>query len=283
MKEKNKILLTGSKGFFGKNLLEQWQDRHDITGIDLDDCDIKDYERLRKFVAGQDIVIHCAARTRIEPSWQHYQDYYETNITASQRLFEICQEESVKKFIYFSSSSVYGNSEGFVTQKESDRLCPTNPYAVSKAAAEQALTVQALKGSTELIIVRPFTMYGKYMSQGTYSLVIPKFFTAYKNGEPLLLEGGGNQTRDFVHVDDALAALDIVLSKGKGGDIFNIGSGASYSIKELANLISSNQQVVPARIGHIEHTFADISKLAKQGYRPKYNLFQWIISEKDQL
>jgi UDP-glucose 4-epimerase len=283
MKKKNKILITGSKGFFAKNLIEQWQDRYDITGIDLDDCDIKDSERLRKFVAGQDIVIHCAARTRIEPSWQNYPDYYETNITASQRLFEICQEENVKTFIYFSSSSVYGNSGGFVAQKESDRLCPTNPYAVSKMAAEQALTVQSQKGATKLIIVRPFTMYGKYMSQGTYSLVIPKFFTAYKNGEPLLLEGSGEQTRDFVHVDDALTALDIVLTQGKDGDIFNIGSGTSYSIKEIANLISPNQQIVPARTGHIKHTFADISKLAKHGYRPKYNLFQWIISEKGQL
>jgi nucleoside-diphosphate-sugar epimerase len=282
MRDKNKILVTGSSGFFGKNLFEQWHNRYNLAGIDIQDCNIKDTDSLVSYVKGSDVVIHCAARTRIEPSWIDYQDYYETNLTASHRLFELCQQQGVKKFIYFSSSSVYGNSEHLI-QIESDVLKPTNPYAVSKAAAEQALTAQAQKGSTELIIVRPFTMYGKYMEVSSYSLVIPRFFAAVRENKPLLLEGGGEQTRDFVHVDDAVSALEIILKQGKAGDIYNIGSGMSYSVKEIANLISTNQQIVPARVGHVKNTKADISKLVKLGYRPKHNLVQWILAEKELL
>jgi nucleoside-diphosphate-sugar epimerase len=282
MKDKNKILVTGASGFFGKNLFEQWHNRYNLVGVDIKDCDIRVPQGLVPYIAGSNTVIHCAARTRIEPSWNNYKDYYDTNLTASQQLFELCQQQSVKKFIYFSSSSVYGNSEHLV-QRELDVLKPTNPYAVSKAAAEQALTAQSLKGSTELTIVRPFTMYGKYMEVSSYSLVIPRFFDAVKENKPLLLEGGGDQTRDFVHVDDALSALDLILEHSRGGDIYNIGSGMSYSVKELANLISLNQQIVPARVGHVKNTKADISKLVKLGYRPKNNLVQWILSQKEQL
>ena len=121
------------------------------------------------------------------------------------------------------------------------------------------------------------------MEVRSYSQVIPRFFDAVKENKPLLLEGGGDQTRDFVHVDDALAALDLILKHSRAGDIYNIGSGMSYSVKELANLISLNQQIAPARLGHVKNTKADISKLAKLGYRPRHNLVQWILAEKETL
>lgn len=287
-----KILITGANGFFGKNLFEAWYDRYELVGIDLPPelfgsartklnpiiyvCDIReDSHLINQHLKGVDIVIHCAARARIEPSWREFKDYYDTNITASQTLFRMCQLQGVKRFIYFSSSSVYGNN-GCVPQKESDPLCPTNPYAVSKMAAEAALRVQALQGDTELIIVRPFTMYGDYMSFGTYGLVIAKFIRAYQKGEPLMLDGGGDQTRDFVHVSDAINALELIMNKGGNGEVYNIGSGTVVSVKDLANCVSDRQVITPLRTGAVDTTHADITKLIALGYQPKERVLYWL-------
>lgn len=287
-----KILITGANGFFGKNLFEAWYDKYELIGIDMPPelfdsgrtrinpiiyvCDLReDTHLLHQYLKDVDVVIHCAARARIEPSWNDYADYYDTNITASQTLLRMCQLQGVKRFVYFSSSSVYGNNN-CVPQRESDPLCPTNPYAVSKMAAEAALRVQALKGNTELLIVRPFTMYGDYMSFGAYSLAIAKFIRAYQKDEPLMLDGGGHQTRDFVHVSDAIAALELVMLKGTHNEVYNIGSGKVVSIKQLADCISKKQVITPLRVGAVETTHADITKLSLLGYKPKIEVLEWL-------
>lgn len=288
------ILVTGINGFFGRNLVNHWMHKHNLIGVDLpvhpaeasDDapswrdqinrCDLReDCRDLGLLFEGVDAVVHLASKTRIDPSWQDYRDYYDTNIAAAQSLLAVAQNEGVKKFIYFSSSSVYGNN-GCDVQREDSPLCPTNPYAVSKMAAEWALRVQAQKGDTELIIVRPFTMYGEYMAMGTYALVISKFLRAFARDEPLRLAAGGTQRRDFVHAEDALRALELILEHGRHGDIFNIGSGRAVAIKDLAACVSTKKIIMPARTGHVESTCADISKLRALGYEPQVNVLEWL-------
>jgi UDP-glucose 4-epimerase len=289
-----RILITGIDGFFGRNLVQTWLDKYELIGIDLppqlfdeDSQTLAWYQSInhidlredpayyKDVLLGVDTVIHCAAKTRIDPSWAEFADYYTTNITASQQLLKSCQELGIKKFIYFSSSSVYGNN-GTDIQSEDSPMFPTSPYAVSKMAAEYALKAQALKGDTELIIVRPFTMYGPFMRTGTYSLVIAKFIKAYINNVPLVLEGTGNQTRDFIHVTDAIAALELIMEYGNHGDVFNIGTGNSVTIKELADVVSPRQIIAPARTGAIGRTCADISKLTNLGYEPKIQVLEWL-------
>lgn len=289
-----RILITGIDGFFGRNLVLSWLDKYELIGIDLpprlfdEDKDTLDWYHsinhidlredpnyYKDVMVGVDTVIHCAAKTRIDPSWNEFPDYYTTNITASQQLFKACQELGIKKFVYFSSSSVYGNN-GTDTQQEDSPLCPSNPYAVSKMAAEYALKAQALKGTTELIIVRPFTMYGPFMSTGTYSLVIAKFIKAYLNDVPVVLEGTGNQTRDFVHVSDAITALELIMEHGHHGDVFNIGTGHSVTIKELADIVTTKQILAPGRTGAINRTCADITRLTNLGYEPKIQVLEWL-------
>ena len=289
-----RILITGIDGFFGRNLVHRWINKYELIGIDLppqlfdedsqtlawyqsiNHIDLRDDPTYYKDVmVGVDTVIHCAAKTRIDPSWNEFPDYYTTNITASQQLLKVSQELGVKKFIYFSSSSVYGNN-GTDCQSEDSELCPTSPYAVSKMAAEYALKAQALKGNTELIIVRPFTMYGPFMRSGTYSLVIAKFIKAYIDNVPLILEGTGQQTRDFIHADDAMAALELIMEHGTHGDVFNIGTGRSVTIKELADVVSHKQITAPSRIGAIGRTCADMSRLTKLGYEPKIQVLEWL-------
>lgn len=292
-----RILITGIDGFFGRNLTRAWLNKYELIGIDLppqlfdgpDDVvkwhhsinhmDLReDSAYYKELLTGVEVVVHLAARTRINQSWTEFSDYYNTNITASQSLMAASQAAGVKKFIYFSSSSVYGNSDKPI-QSETDLLSPTNPYAVSKMAAEMALGAQSVKGDTELIIVRPFTMYGDYMNFGRYSLAIAKFLKAYSKGEPLSIDGDGTQRRDFVHASDAIAALDLILHNSKHGDVFNIGTGTTVSIQEIADVISPKQVLVPDRLGAIKLTCADISKLQALGYQPKVKLLDWLTQQ----
>jgi UDP-glucose 4-epimerase len=296
-----KMLITGAYGFMGRNLIRAWHQTHDIMGLDLPPelwtgasfdpfvnlvpiyhYDLQDEIYLvNNRLQGVDTVIHCANRARIQPSWEHYADYYNTNITATQRLFALCQKSGVKTFVYFSSSSVYGNSNK-QTQSEDDALVPTNPYAVSKLAAEHALRVQALRGNTRLIVVRPFTMYGDFMNYGPHGLVIAQYLRALRDDKPLMLEGGGTQTRDFVHADDAVRALELILNHAEPGSVYNIGSGRTVAIKQLADCVSTKQIIAPHRIGAVQSTCADIAKLQQLGYAPQVDVVAWLTDRAEQ-
>jgi len=297
-----RILITGIDGFVGRNLVDAWMNKYDLIGLDLppdlfatepeelvkwhhsiNQADIRENASYYEFLLTDvDVVIHCAARTRINASWQEYDDYYNTNIIGSHRLFEAAQRYGVKKFIYFSSSSVYGNGVDGAS-KETDRLFPTNPYAVSKAAAEMALTAQTIKGEMELIIVRPFTMYGEHMNYGKYSLAIAKFLRMAQEGKPLMIDGTGVQRRDFVHVSDAVQALELIMEHGRNGDIYNIGTGQTVSVQELADAVSLRQVRVPDRIGAVGVTCADISRLQALGYHPTIKVLDWLTTKVKEL
>ncbi len=285
------ILITGSNGFFGKNLVKVWQHSHRLIGVDDNSNAIVNKELHERFdidyyyqnlletpfvpgIEDTDIVVHLAAKTRITPSWESFGNYYTTNIVASQNLLKCAQEHGVKKFVYFSSSSVYGNSTKQMS--EADRLHPTNPYAVSKMAAEAALLAQAQQGNTELIIVRPFTMYGDYMNYGKGSLAISKFIAAIEQDQPLTIEGDGLQERDFIHASDAIKALELVIEHGRSNEIYNIGTGKYVTIKSIADHLSPDQINVQRRTGEVQRTWADISKIKEFGFMPEVDLYEWL-------
>lgn len=297
-----RILITGAAGFLGRNLNYFLKDKYQLVLVDQDperwtnfqlephDPNIKiEYADLNEdlFVYAAlldkvDVVIHCANRARIDPSWLEYQQYYQTNVSDTQKFFQLCQEHNVKKFIYVSSSSVYGNN-GQEVQTEDGPLNPSSPYAVSKLAAEWALRVQSQKAwITELIIVRPFTMYGAYMDYSDRALMIPRYMKALVDGHPLFLHGDGLQRRDFVHASDAVQAIELLIEKGQRDEIYNIGSGTSTGIKEIADAISTKQIKVPDRLGQVKSTLADITKLQKLGYEPKINVIEWISKQVEQ-
>jgi len=297
-----RILITGAAGFLGRNLTHYLKDKYQLVLVDQDperwtnfqlephDPTIKiEYADLNDdlFVYAAlldkvDVVIHCANRARIDPSWLEYQQYYQTNIGDTHKFFQLCQEHNIKKFIYVSSSSVYGNN-GQEVQTEDGALNPSSPYAVSKLAAEWALRVQSQKAwITELIIVRPFTMYGAYMDYSDRALMIPRYMKALVDGNPLFLHGDGLQRRDFVHASDAVQAIELLIEKGQRDEIYNIGSGTSTGIKEIADVISMKQVKVPDRMGQVRSTLADITKLQKLGYEPKVNVVEWISKQVEQ-
>jgi len=234
-----------------------------------------EHSRLANVMQGCDLVVHTANRARIQPSWNHYNQYYEENITGSQTALRTAQQQGVKKFVYISSSTVYGNNNGNPS-REVDALLPTNPYGVSKLAAEHALRVQAQQGDTELVIVRPFCMYGPFMDKGSDALVISRFLQDWVQGKPLTLDGGGTQTRDFIHSSDAVKALMLICEHSRHGDVYNLGSGKTVAIKTLADIVSKEQQTGPARVGNVECTWADIERLNGLGFEPKIDVVQWL-------
>jgi UDP-glucose 4-epimerase len=288
------ILITGALGFLGRNLVEYLNHtEHRVTLVDLTATNLKghlvhaldtvnDHDELAKLMESQDVVIHAANVARVEPSWQHYTHYYNSNITGSHTAFKLAQAQGVTKFIYISSSSVYGQTTG-LPSKETDPLLPTNPYGVSKLAAEHALRVQAQQADTELVIVRPFCMYGEFMDRGPDGLVVAKFIQAWAQSLPLDLDGGGTQTRDFIHASDAVKGLMQIVAHGKNGDVFNLGSGTATSIKQLADIVSLNQQTSARRVGHVECTLADISRLRALGFEPRVDIRQWLTNAMQEL
>lgn len=292
-------MITGANGFLGRNLVAYFKEKYHLVLIDQHphltknkqlepfDPNIKvtyldvnvDTFQLGNLLEEVDVVIHCANYARIDPSWAEYHEYYSTNITGSQRFFELCQTKKIKKFIYISSSSVYGNN-GQEHQTEDGPLIPTNPYAVSKLAAEWALRVQSQKvWITELIIVRPFTMYGPYMDYSERALMIPKFFKCFVNDEPLLLHGDGSQQRDFLFSADAVRGIEILMLQGSRDTVYNLGSGVSYSVRQIADAISPKQVRTPDRLGPIRSTRADISKLTQLGFEPMTDVIRWITDQ----
>jgi nucleoside-diphosphate-sugar epimerase len=295
------ILITGATGFLGRNLvkyLEQFDYELTLTDLPPDlfhtavswdknwlihHCDLRtEVDKLATLMRSVDVVVHLANVARITPSWQHYQEYYAVNITASQQLFELAQKNNVGKFIYISSSSVYGNN-GSTPQRETDPLCPTNPYAVSKVAAELALQAQRQQGDTKLVIVRPFTMYGDFMDFGPNGLVISKFISAWQQGIPLCIDGSGQQRRDFLHASDAVVGLDLIINNSVDQDIFNLGSGTAVSVQQLADAVSSKQIKIPNRVGAVETTHADITKLRSIGFNPTVDVIAWLTNTIEEL
>lgn len=294
---KKRVMILGANGFLGRNLVhfldtkedikqilidrppdlfdesvkESWWHNHDVFHADL----TEELWTIKDRLKGVDTVINLANKARIEPSWIFYEQYYGLNVSATQKVFSLCQTMGVRRFIQVSSSSVYGNN-GTSIQRENDPLEPTNPYAVSKMAGEWALKVQARRGKTELIVVRPFTMYGNFMDYSENALVIAKFISAYEKREPLLLHGGGTQSRDFLHASDAVDGLWRITEQGKNGEVYNLGTGKSVTIKSLADIVSDKQIITPPRIGAIETTCADISKLRKLGFEPKIDVLEWL-------
>lgn len=279
-----RILVTGAVGFVGSILIPKLiQAGYSVTGLDrlpgsdiVLDCADLTVEQLVNY----DSVIHLANTARIEPSWISPSTYFDNNVSKTVDLFLKCQLAGIKRFFYFSSSSVYGNN-GTQLQKEGSILVPTSPYAVSKMTAEQTLTLYSQRDTTtSLVIIRPFTMYGSTMAVDTNALAIGKFVRSYVRDDPLVIQGSGNQKRDFLHVDEAAEAMLLLLKYVKFSDVYNLGSGHSVSINNIAEVISNKKRFVPPRPGPDYDTCADITKIQKLGFSPKIQVLEWLRKQK---
>lgn len=280
-----KYLVTGGAGFIGSHLTDKLIEKgHQVKIIDnlstgkkenlnpmadFYNLDICDFDRIKPLFKDIDYVFHLAAIPRVPVSVKDPITTSKVNILGAVNVFKAGIDKKVKRIIFASSSSVYGNQEKLPLE-ESMIPNPLSPYALQKLAGEQfaKLFVQLYK--VPIVCLRYFNVYGPRIDfNSDYSLVLGKFLKLRAQGKPLTIFDDGEQTRGFCYIDDIIEAnIKAVQSdKVKGGEVINIGNKKSYSVNYLSKLIGGKVKYFPPRPGDPRHTQAD-TNLAK-------NLLNW--------
>jgi nucleoside-diphosphate-sugar epimerase len=255
-----KALVTGAAGFVGSTLAKRLLgDGHDVIGIDLltdyYDVGIKeanlsgipaerfDFRRqdintadLDALLAGVDVVFHQAGQPGVRKSWgQDFGVYLDANVRATQALLEAAKRSgSLRRFVYASSSSVYGDAERFPTL-ESDRPQPLSPYGVTKLAAEHLCSLYAANFGVPTVSLRYFTVYGPGQRP---DMAFTRFVRAAVRGETINIYGTGEQIRDFTFVDDIVEAnVRAALAEVASGSVFNVAGGSNISVNGVLSLL----------------------------------------------
>jgi len=250
-----KILVTGGAGFIGRYLVDFLLHHNEVTiydnlsnsskadiesliekGAKFVNEDILDYQTIQKSCIGFDLIIHLAAKSDVTESVIHPEITNEVNVTGTENIMKCCIENKIKKIIFASSAAVYMDSE--IPVNENVKTNPCSPYGKSKLVAEQKIKKISEEFSINAITLRMFNVYGKGQNY-QYAGVISKFIKNVSKREPIIINGDGKQTRDFVSIFDVVAAFDCAIKNlvGKKGNLYNIGTGNSISINELAKLI----------------------------------------------
>lgn len=250
-----KVLITGGAGFIGSNIAEKLL-RENAKVIVLDDLftgkienlpksnslefvkgSVTDYPLVSYLVKKVEFIIHAAARNIIVSTKDPRNDF-EVNIGGTLNLLLAARESNVKRFVYTSSCSVYGNSR-YLPINEDDPLNPLSPYAVSKLAGENYCMAFYESYNLSTTVVRYSNIYGtKQRADNPYCGVVAKFFDAVMKNESPEIHGDGEQTRDFTYVDDVVEATLLALLSDKAeGKIYNVGTGREISINYLARCI----------------------------------------------
>ena len=303
-----RALVTGAAGFIGSHLAELLLDRGaQVTGID---CFTDYYARSAKeanlapikgrngfrflesriqdadlagVLDGITHVFHLAAQAGVRKSWgRDFRVYTEHNIDASQRLLESCVGLPLERFVYASSSSIYGDNAS-MPMREDARPQPVSPYGVTKLAAEQLCYLYHVNHGVPTTSLRYFTVYGPRQRP---DMAFHRFIRAALDGDPITLFGDGEQTRDFTFVKDAAAATAAAGDRGVPGRAYNIGGGSRVTINQVLEMIGRlagrplTVRREPAQKGDMRDTFADTG-LAKQdlGFAPAVSLEEGIEAE----
>jgi len=285
------VLITGGAGFIGGHLVERLlADGHTVTVLDnfstgrMENLDqIKDNPRLsihrvdishdaeiKPFFENVDRVFHLAALADIVPSIQQPLAYHEANVDGTIAVLEAARSAGVKRFIYAASSSCYGIPDEFPTP-ETAPVKPMYPYALTKYLGEQYVLHWNKVYKLPSISLRLFNVYGpRARTTGAYGAVFGVFLAQKLAGKPFTVVGDGTQTRDFTFVTDVVDAFVRAAESEIEGEVFNVGSGNTYSVNYLVSLLGGDVVHVLKRPGEPERTFADITKISRMlGWGPK--------------
>lgn len=258
----------------------------DINKIELCEGDFRDIEFLNKLFDNNDIhiVVHLAAMAGVRPSIENPQLYYDVNITGTLNLLEQCRRKNIKKFVFASSSSVYGNNEK-VPFSETDIVDnPISPYAATKKSGELMCHTYHHLFDMSIAALRFFTVYGPRQRP---DLAIHKFTHLIKNNESIPFFGDGSTSRDYTYIDDIVdgivRSMNWVEKNEKAYDVFNIGGDKTVSLKEMVETIETALGIdakinkLPMQPGDVNRTCADISYSKEVlGYSPQTTFKQGI-------
>jgi UDP-glucuronate 4-epimerase len=239
------------------------------------ETDIRDQKRLRDVFAEAsfDAIIHLAARAGVRPSIAQPRLYTEVNVAGTQNLLELAREFGVKKFIFASSSSVYGVNQKVPFSEADPIFKPISPYAATKLAGEALCHVYHHLYGLDIACLRFFTVYGPRQRP---DLVIHKFTRAIFHGKPIELYGDGTARRDYTYIDDILQGVLACLDREFGFEVINLGESQTVQLLELVRLIEkavgkkAELRSLPDQPGDVPITNADITKARKLlGYNPQ--------------
>ena len=292
-----KVLITGGAGFIGSELVRQCLSKsHQVTVVDnlingkkenLDGLDSKNYslnvldirnqDAVRSLIQGSDIVYHLAC-LGVRHSIHAPSENHSVNATATLDLLKMCRDASVPRFVYVSTSEVYGTAKTVPMTEEHPTL-PHTVYGGAKLAGECYTRAYYDTYKYPTTVIRPFNSFGpRSHHEGDSGEVIPKFILKALTNQPLVIFGDGTQTRDFTFVEDtARGIMEIGLSDRSVGETFNLGSCAEISISDLAKLVKeilpqSKSEIIheAPRPGDVRRLYADSTKAHKTiGFAPK--------------
>jgi len=288
-----RILVTGAAGFIGSHLVEKLLEvGHQVVGIDnlsvgslknLENSskhpsfkffsfDIRSKQDLSGLEGNFETVLHLAALADIVPSIESPENYFETNVSGTLNIMQFSRERQVKKVIYIASSSCYGIPDKYPTE-EMAQIRPMYPYALTKYLGECIALHWAQVYKIPTTTLRFFNIYGpRARTSGTYGAVFGVFLAQKLAGLPFTIVGDGTQTRDFTFVTDAVNAIMTAMLSSVSGT-YNVGSGNTYSINELVDLLEGTKVNIPKRPGEPDCTYADIRKIKNElGWSPKVSL-----------
>ena len=255
------ILVTGCAGFIGSHLTERLlKDGQKVIGVDLLTNNYSPELKKRNIapaLKNKNFEFHpganLAARPGVRESFVDFKSYSRNNIEGTQAMLELAKELNIKKFVFASSSSVYGDTKTF-PMKENDKLCPISPYGVTKETGERLCETYHQTYGIPVVMLRYFTVYGP---RQRLDMAFMKFIKAIINNEPLVVYGDGEQTRDFTYVSDAVEATYLAGESKIRNEAINVGGGSKVTvnkvIKTLENILGTK-----AKVKHIENQRGDV-------------------------
>ena len=304
-----KLLVTGGAGFIGSNfvrmaltdkfpdfnveqltvldLLTYAGDEENLKPVSSDKRykfvkgDIRDLELAKKLMQEADQVVHFAAESHVDRSIEGGSEFVSTNVMGTQVLLDAARSTNIKRFVHVSTDEVYGSiSEG--SWPEDHPLLPNSPYSASKAGSDLLVRAYNRTHKLDTVITRCSNNYGQYQFP---EKVMPLFITNIIEGKKVPLYGNGLNVRDWLHVDDHCRGIALALTKGRAGEVYNIGGGTELTNVELTHKILNAMgvgeefiQPVEDRKGHDLRYSVDISKINKElGYSPQVNFEEGLI------
>ncbi len=290
-KQIKQCIVTGGAGFIGSHLVERLliegqkvtvldnfssgsyqnlQHLKNHPGLNICEVDVSQFKQISPYFLGVDWVFHLAALADIVPSIERPLDYHRANVDGTVSVLEASRLANVKRFIYAASSSCYGLADQFPTP-EIAPIKPEYPYALTKYLGECYVMHWGQLYKLPCVSLRLINVYGpRARTTGAYGAVFGVFLAQKLADKPFTIVGDGKQTRDFTFVSDVVDAFLAAVKSEICNEVFNVGSGGTYSINKLIDLLGGTKMHIPKRPGEPDCTYADISKITSMlGWQPK--------------
>ncbi|MEG1595356.1 MAG: SDR family oxidoreductase [Lachnospiraceae bacterium] len=289
-----KSVVTGGCGFIGSHIVDRLlKEGQEVRVIDnfstgrpenlahhrgdpnltIFQKDIRKKEEIEAIFEGVDYVFHLAALADIVPSIQKPEAYYTSNVDGTFCVLECARKANIKKFVYSASSSCYGIPDEYPT-KETAEIRPQYPYALTKRLGEETVLHWGQVYDLPVVTLRLFNVYGtRSRTSGTYGAVFGVFLAQKLAGKPFTIVGSGQQTRDFTYVTDVADAFYTAAMSNRIQETYNVGSGGTYSVNRLCELLGGECIHIPKRPGEPDCTFANTDKIREElGWKAKVTL-----------